>query len=169
MPASNHHEKTPAVYVVAEKGHITETEQNAGIPNGDYNNLETNSSIYDQLLRKAESPESVLTNPVLEKVKTKFDTKLEGLKQYPTPCLWVQYMGMIDILRRYIKSERTGNLEMHLQTVKEMLPFLAAAGHNLYEKSAYLYLQHMDDLQDTHHDVHDQFVHGHHVERRSER
>ena len=45
-------------------------------------------------------------------------------------------MDMIDILRKYIRAERTGNWELHLQAVAELLPYLAASGHNNYTKSA---------------------------------
>lgn len=56
-------------------------------------------------------------------------------------------MDMIDILRRFIKAERTGNWELHLQTAKDMLPYFAASGHNLYVKSSRVYLQQMDNLK----------------------
>ena len=49
-------------------------------------------------------------------------------------------MDMMDILRRFIKAERTGNWDLHLHTVREILPYFLAAGHTLYGKSAYVYL-----------------------------
>lgn len=78
-------------------------------------------------------------------------------------------MKMVDILRQFIKAERTGNWELHLQTIKEMLPYLAAAGHNLYVKSARLYLQIMEDLPNQHPDVYQSFLSGLHVVRRNDR
>ncbi|VDI45288.1 Hypothetical predicted protein [Mytilus galloprovincialis] len=71
-------------------------------------------------------------------------------------------MDMIDILRRFIKAERTGNWELHLQTVKDMLPYLAASGHNLYVKSSRVYLQQMENLKTTP-------SRSHHVIRRSDK
>ena len=59
-----------------------------------------------------------------------------SLKSSRTATLWLQYMDMVDILRKYIQAERTGNWELHLQAVSEMLPYLAASGHNKYMKSA---------------------------------
>ena len=47
-----------------------------------------------------------------------------------TATMWIQYMNMVDTLRTFIKAERTGNWNLHLQTVREMLLYLAAAGHN---------------------------------------
>ena len=63
-----------------------------------------------------------------------------------TCSLWLQYLRMVQLLRTFIKAERTGNWLIHLDTVKQMLPFFAAAGHNLYLKSANVYVQLMKDL-----------------------
>lgn len=50
-----------------------------------------------------------------------------------------------------------------------MLPYFAASGHNLYLKSAYLYLQSMLELEQNHPDVHAAFLNGHYAIRRSDR
>ncbi len=50
-----------------------------------------------------------------------------------------------------------------------MLPYFAAAGHNLYAKSAHVYLQMMVKLEDEHPDVYQSFKMGHHAVRRSDR
>ena len=34
-----------------------------------------------------------------------------------TASLWLQYMDMVDILRMFIKAERTGNWRLHLQAL----------------------------------------------------
>jgi hypothetical protein len=52
-------------------------------------------------------------------------------------------MDMVDILRKFIKAERIGNWSLHLQAVGDMLPLFVASGHNVYTKSAYIYLQSM--------------------------
>ena len=74
------------------------------------------------------------------------------------PILWFQYMETVNILRRFIKAERTCDWTLHLQTVQEMLPYLAASGHNLYAKSASIYLQHMTELHQMHPHIYYQFV-----------
>ncbi|KAK3869286.1 hypothetical protein Pcinc_025395 [Petrolisthes cinctipes] len=76
---------------------------------------------------------------------------------------------MLDILRKYIRAERTGNWELHLQTIQEMPPYLAASGHNLYVKSARLFLQQMSNLKTQHPNVQQYFEEGFHVVRRSDR
>ena len=78
-------------------------------------------------------------------------------------------MRMIDLLRTFIKAERTGNWNLHLRTVCDMIPYFAAAGHNLYAKSAYIYLQIMENLKEKHPDIYRSFQDGLHVVRRSDR
>ncbi|CAC5381109.1 unnamed protein product [Mytilus coruscus] len=90
-------------------------------------------------------------------------------KSFRTSQLWFQYMDMLDILRRCIKAERTGNWDLHLQTVKDMLPFLAASGHNLYVNSSRVYLQQMQNLKTTHPDVLAFLQSSYHVIRRSDK
>ena len=50
-----------------------------------------------------------------------------------------------------------------------MLPYFAAAGHNLYLKSAHVYLQTLCQLRDNNPRVYEAFKKGHHVIRRSDR
>ena len=60
------------------------------------------------------------------------------------------------------------NWKLHLQTVGCMLPYFAASGHSLYVKSAYVYLQIMLRLPETHPDAHRKFMDGYHVVRCSD-
>ena len=76
---------------------------------------------------------------------------------------------MVDIIRKFIKAERTGNWRLHLESVREMLPFFAASGHTLYEKSAHVYVQSMLELPRSHPDLYQKFEAGFHVVRRSDR
>ena len=78
-------------------------------------------------------------------------------------------MDMIDVLRNFIKSERTGNRDLHLKALRDMLPYLAAAGHNSYTKSTHVYLQRIGQLPDQHPEVQRYFDNGLHVVRRSDR
>ena len=72
-------------------------------------------------------------------------------------------MGMIDILRKYIRAERTGNWAPHLKTIQNMLPNLAASGHNLYSESAMMYLQQKANLKEENPYVHQRFGDGLHA------
>lgn len=86
-----------------------------------------------------------------------------SLKEIATSRLWLQYIEMVNILRQFLRAERTGDWDLHLQFLQEMLPYLAAAGHNLYTKSIHIYLQEMTLLSSNHPDVHRQFKKGLHV------
>ena len=97
---------------------------------------------------------------------------LDDLKQTMTTRTampWLQYLDMVSVLQRFIKAERMANWKLHIQTVQGMLPYFAASGHSLYEKSAYVYLQIMLRLPETHPDAHRKFKEGYHVVRRSGR
>ena len=76
---------------------------------------------------------------VVQKVKV-FKESDSGSK---VSLLWLQYMHAIEILFRFLKAERSSNWILHLQTVREMIPFFGASGHHLYAKSSCMYLQTM--------------------------
>ena len=86
-----------------------------------------------------------------------------------TSVLWLQYIEMINILCRFIRAERTGDYQLHQQSLREMLPYFAASGHHLYLKSLYVYLQTMSELPTTNQHLHEKFMEGYHVIRRSDR
>ncbi|PIK40129.1 hypothetical protein BSL78_23030 [Apostichopus japonicus] len=131
--------------------------------------LLTAKNLHDRLMDKAISPQEVCESDVLDSINEELERKKLSLSNLRTGTLWMQYMHMVDLLRLFIKAERTGNWNLHLSTIKEMLPFFAAAGHNLYLKSAYIYLQMMIQLEVDHPEVHAAFQNGHHVIRRSNR
>ena len=61
---------------------------------------------------------------MVEKIKT----YKNNLSSSRTANLWFQYKEMVEILCKFIKAERTGNFSLHLQAVKDMLPFLQHLG-----------------------------------------
>ena len=117
---------------------------------------------------KKKTTEEVCASGVLDAIKERARNKATMLAESSrTAALWIQYMNMIDILRSFIRAERTSNWELHLRTLTEMLPYLAAAGHSLYVKC--LYLQEMASLPNDHPDVHEKFMSSYHSVRRSDR
>ncbi|CAG2232857.1 unnamed protein product [Mytilus edulis] len=84
----------------------------------------------------------------LDTIKDKIQQFRHSRSKYKTANLWFQYMDMICILRDFIKAERTGNWTLHLESLKAMLPYFTASGHNLYAKSAWIYLNQMECLKD---------------------
>lgn len=84
-----------------------------------------------------------------------------GLMQtYGTAKLWMQYQRMVAILRTLIRSVRVGSWTLYLQSLCDMHPYLAAAGHNNYTKSLALFIPRMLDLEKTHPDVYAHFMKG---------
>ena len=87
-----------------------------------------------------------------------------------TANLWLQYMKYIEILKLFIRAQRTGDWNSHLIAAVQMLNLFAATGHSSYAKSTRLYLQMMSDLPQNHPWLHDQFMSkGYHTVRRSDR
>ena len=120
-------------------------------------------------MNKRKSAEEVSSADVLTRIDGLLQEQRDLMNDNRTALLWLQYLNMVDILGMFIKAERTGNWRLHLQGLSEMLPYLAAAGHNLYTKSVRLYLQSMSSLETNHPYVHRKFEARFHVVQRSNR
>lgn len=102
----------------------------------------------DQHLEEASTSTSPLEALDHETLKQMFAQKLEELElNGPTAKLWILYFDMTTLMKQFIQAERSGDWELHLTTVKKMLPYFHASGHFLYAKSAQLYLQDMMGLE----------------------
>ena len=122
------------------------------------------SELLDEMMDGTSSIEEAGPNCRAARIEESFT----AVQNQRTARLWMQYMNMVDILRKFIKAERTGNWELHLQAVRDMLPYFASSG-NYYAKSAYLYLQMMNDFPQKHPEVYRSFQSGLHVVRRGDR
>ena len=93
--------------------------------------------------------QEICESPILQSLKEKIQNILisasEGSK---TAKLWVEYIAMINLLKNFLRAERSGNWELHLECVRNMLPYFQCTGHHLYAKCAHLYLQDMLQLKD---------------------
>ena len=76
---------------------------------------------------------------------------------------------MVEKLLKFIRAERLGLWDLNLQVAAEMLPYLAASGHNLYVKSVWLYIQEMTKLPNHHPKMFQMFSEQGHMIRRSYR
>ncbi|GBO19012.1 hypothetical protein AVEN_133627-1 [Araneus ventricosus] len=54
---------------------------------------------------------------------------------------------MVSIAKDFIRAERMGDWQAHLNCVKEIIPYFHVSGHFPYAKSAHLYLQDMLQLE----------------------
>ena len=89
------------------------------------------------------SPRYLEGAPELGLLETIIKQKIEDLRDHRTAKLWLQYLDMVEKLLKFIRAERLGLWDLYLQVAAEMLPYLAASGHNLYVKSVWLYIQEM--------------------------
>ena len=77
-------------------------------------------------------------------------TELQECYLSKTAKLWIQYLEYIDLLKLFIRAERTGNWTLYLSALSKMINLFAATGHLNYAKSARLHLQQMLELETTH-------------------
>jgi hypothetical protein len=96
-------------------------------------------------------------------------TNIEHFRQSRSKTLVsIHYMDMICIPRDFKKAERTGNWNIHLESLKSMLPYFAASGHTLYINSAWIYINQMENLKEQNTEVTAFFEIGYHVIRRTD-
>ena len=69
--------------------------------------------------------EEVANDEAIARIQAIRDGHVETLAKDPTASLWIQYIDMIRILRKFIRAERLANWFRHLEAVSEMLPYLA--------------------------------------------
>ena len=107
----------------------------------------------------------------LQSIKDKIDAYVTTLSENRTSKPWLQYLDMIQILKKSTKAERTGNVLLYLQSVQNVQSYLAESGYNHYDPSGRLYLQEMMILQkkEQKKDIYDLFPEGHQTCRRTAR
>ena len=68
-----------------------------------------------------------------------------------TAKVWIQHFDHVITLLRFIRAERTGDWDLHIMSVREMLHTFHAAVYLPYAKSAQLYLQEMERIEEILH------------------
>jgi hypothetical protein len=89
------------------------------------------SNFCEMMNNKVNPIQSAAVQDSLQNVMKIFDMFLQQCKS-PNSKLWLMYVEMIGIVKRYIYAERAGIWSLHLATVEEMLPYLVSAGHSKY-------------------------------------
>lgn len=124
--------------------------------------------IYNSLIKGRMAMNDVQASETLSQLASAIDSKRDGLRaRSKTIKLWLGYQEMVTLAMSLLKADRTGNWQMHLQTLFECLPIFAAAGHFNYLKSVYYYVQRMLQLEYHQPELFRRFQEGHHVIRRS--
>ena len=124
--------------------------------------LDALDSLFTDLLSNKESPFDAGKKTSMLSLYKRYN-ELRATLQDRTSLLWLMYLDMVDILCVFIKGERTGDSNLHLQSMASMLPFLASSGHFNYEKSVLLYLQKMEELEFTNPFIYQRFRNEYHV------
>jgi len=108
----------------------------------------------------------------VQRICAEFKKQLTLMEQKsPTAKLWIQYFRMVTLMKQFIEADRSGNWTLHLNTILKMIPFFYASGHFLYAKSAHLYLQDMECLEEkmSAHEFHKFTACGYFTIRRSDK
>ncbi|XP_043285283.1 uncharacterized protein [Venturia canescens] len=115
--------------------------------------------------------ESIKKDSQFNNIKNNFIATVEKLsKNSGTAKLWTQYFHMVTLVKMFIEAERSGNWQLHLETVQKILPYFHSSGHHLYAKSAHLYLQNMYNLSEKMDKAeYEQFVEGCFTIRRTDK
>ena len=104
------------------------------------------------------SLDDALKSRTLVHLQNLLDDWHASMQTYGTARLWMQYQRMVAILRTLIRSVGIGSWTLYLQSLCDMQPYLAAAGHNNYTKSLALFIPKMLDIEHTHPDIHAAFM-----------
>ncbi|KAK3924188.1 tRNA (guanine-N(7)-)-methyltransferase [Frankliniella fusca] len=104
--------------------------------------------LHQDVLDNKVDPSKAAASSVARDLWTSLEEAGEGAAQRSrTGRLWWQYFKLVSLVRMYVRAERTGDWQLHLECVRAMLPFFHAAGRVHYAKAAHLYVQQMEDLQ----------------------
>ena len=131
--------------------------------------LKKAGQIFDALLADDTQAEEICNSDVFKRISQVLEKHTSRIAEFPMGQLWLQYMSMVELLLQFLRAERTGDFNLHLSSLRKMLPYLAAAGHSHYTKSAHVYLTDMLNLEKTHPVVYHQFLSGKFVIRRTDR
>ena len=97
--------------------------------------IEDLKKLYHEILTGKVPWKNARSSRSLQSISNALNEFKVKLKDSRTARLWFQYMEMIQVMRSFIWSERTGDWKLSLRSQIQMLPFLAGSGHHLYTKS----------------------------------
>lgn len=78
----------------------------------------------------------------------------------PTFMFWKKYMDLLEFLLLFLRAEREGIWNLHLETLSQMLPLMAVYDHTNYMRWGVVYLTDMQELETTTPIVYNEFQRG---------
>ena len=97
---------------------------------------------------------------------TEFNKKIS--KESPTVAFWMSYMEMVENVLLLTRATRTGNWELHVSAVRNILPWMFAYDRPNYARYLSAYYLEMCDLPQTHPIVHKALATGEFAVQRQE-
>lgn len=104
----------------------------------------------------------------IHEFRDEFEVFLEEHSQNSTFTFWKMYIDLVQILLNFVRAEREGNWELHLEAFQQMLPLMAAYDHTNYTRWGIVYLADMKNLQQTAPAVYNEFTSGNFGVKRTE-
>ena len=104
------------------------------------------NELYESLSSNQCNPDTAVNTNIVSMIHEKLSNLKFIHDANKTGELWTQFMGFASIVRMFIRSDRTGDWNLHIHTSEQMLPCLVAAGHSNYLQSVLLYLQDIKNL-----------------------
>ena len=134
------------------------------------NNAEVNEFVSILEKKSLEEIKTFCQTPHVREIGAALEKRMQELRERSrTAKLWLQYLHHIQVLKKFIITERTSNWSLHLHSTTDILNLFAASGHLNYAKRARLSDQQMMSMSEKHFWLHEQFQNGKHAVRRSQR
>ena len=107
-------------------------------------------------IRKEFSPEKFNRLTSMPEFQVIFNLYTEFCKEDngPLKVFWNNYLEMVEVLMNFLRATREGDWALHLECIKEMLPWFFAYDHTNYARYLPVYLAHMVLLPETHPEAH---------------
>lgn len=126
-----------ALYVVLLRQLIEPQSASCQCTCGSLDYLDATFAMFSSVMHK----EADLNTDVVPGCITHLSSLLDSHKSHlressRTAKLWLQYIDYIQVLKNFIRAERTSNWSLHLQSLSGMLNVFAANGHRNYATDA---------------------------------
>ena len=106
--------------------------------------------------------ECILQDPVFAELSDAFSDYLEFLrsKSGNLSNFWMSYVDLVEILLSLIRSSREGNWQLHLSSIRALVPWCFAYDKQNYARYLSVYFAQMSNLENDHPDVYENFRDG---------
>ena len=109
--------------------------------------------ICEEVLRDIETHSTAIT-------KELDALRVIGRNESSTFGFWDEFIAMVELLLRFIRAEREGIWELHIDALSEMMPYFFAYDRINYSRWASVYLSDMKSLAHSTREVYDEFMKG---------